>query len=113
MFDWFSGVKEEICKALEGTAGSTSEEIRKAIVRARAARKHWFPNALTFTKVESALKKLQKSNWVTMKGIRKVSFCEGMFDEPVYVLSLAGQQRSRPAGPELDDLGKPISGSCN
>lgn len=113
MFDWFSGVKEEICKALEGTAGSTSEDIRNAVALARATRKHRFPNGLTRTKIESALKKLQKRNWVTMKGIRKVSFCEAFLDELVYVLSLAGQQRSRSAGPDLDDLGKPISGSCS
>jgi|GEM_PF-5259783 len=36
MFDWFFSAKEEICKAPGGTAGSTSEEIRKAIALARS-----------------------------------------------------------------------------
>lgn len=111
MVDLFLGAKEEICRALEGTAGSTAEEIRKAIVRARAARKHWFPNALTPAKVESALKKLQKQNWVTMKGIRQTSLFEVLHSEPVYVLSYPGQRRARPAGPELDDLGRPLTHS--
>jgi len=50
---------------------------------------------------------------VTIKNIRKTSFCEAMLDEPVYVLSLAGQYRSRPRSPKLDDLGKPFTHDYN
>lgn len=99
-------VGDEVHAVLMGSTGATAEEVRTGIHLLRIEKKK-NPRPPLLQLVLWHLESMKKRGWVTVRE-RVVRYMETELRVREYVITYAGQMRSRPQEPERDDLGRPF-----